>query len=577
MMKLKQSKNYKYNVKKVMRKVKKNWVFVSVVAFALLGMSGYVQNNVFMVHADTVQQSQTQVKTGKWGDANVSLSSDGTLTVASGDNGSVLGSNFPFNKDDVKKIVFINTVKLPTASTRLLADFHNVTEMDGLDKIDASQLVYADGLFVEDHNLQSIDISSWKTPNLTNAFEMFAGNHRITSINVTGLDTSNVTDMSEMFAHDYNLTNIIGLNTFNTENVTNFNYFLGWATSLKNVDLSNFKTPKVVTMDHMFINTPQLTSVNLANWDTSHIENVSSAFDFQIGSNDDAYPYNDKQYLVKSNLQSITTGVKFDPKKITFDSVVGKVNLYRLNDDGTLSLDGEPSDKWGAASVSIVNKNNQALAKALVVQGAIGQNININIPDGYGTIGDNGTSIVLKPGNNGQIVIKVYKKQAVTIKLVDQSDDSVKVYQSIPFLDTQSIDISKLVPSGYRLVDASKSALTPNDDNQTYTIFIAKDEDNNSSSNNTNHTNSNVPISDQTNDSKKHTSVDEHQNNAGRPVSSDKVTKNMNEKNNKKNNDKDAKLPQTGESNQFKIQVAGMISIILGIALLGLKRIKKNR
>lgn len=312
-MKYNNKNNYKYNDKKVMRKVKKNWVVVSIVTVGLLGTGAYVQSNVNNVHADTA--SATQVQTGKWGDANVALSSDGALTVSSGDTVATLGT-FPFDKSSVKKILFLNTVKLPSVSGRLLGDFNNLTEFVGLDKVDASQLSIASGLFVEDHNLQSIDVSSWKTPNLTNAFEMFAGDHRVTDINVTGLDTSNVTDMSEMFAHDYNLTNLVGVNTFNTEKVTNLNYFLGWATSLKSIDLSNFKTPNLSSMVYMFINTPQLTSVNIANLDTRNINGVSQAFAFIPGGNDDGYPYNDKQDLVKSNLQSIIIGPNYDPSKV---------------------------------------------------------------------------------------------------------------------------------------------------------------------------------------------------------------------------------------------------------------------
>ena len=480
-MKYNKKNNYKYNDKKVMRKVKKNWVVVSIVTVGLLGTGAYVQSNVTNVHADTA--SETQVQTGKWGDANVTLSGDGVLTVSSGDNVATLGS-FPFDKSAVKKIVFLNTVKLPSVSVRLLGDFNNLTKFVGLEKVDASELSIASGLFVEDHNLQSIDVSSWKTPNLTNAFEMFAGNHRVTDINVTGLDTSNVTDMSEMFAHDYNLTNLVGVNTFNTEKVTNLNYFLGWASSLKSVDLSNFKTPNLSTMDYMFINTPQLNSVNIANLDTSKVNGSSPSFAFIPGSNDDGYPYNDKQDLVKSNLQSIIIGPNYDPSKVQFDSAVGKVNLYKLNGDGTLSLTGEPNKDWGAAVVKIINGNvnGQPLLLSLVAQGVVNNPINIPVPSGYEVLNQNDNVVPLKQGDNGQVEVKVYKQLNGTINLIDQNTGSTVISKDFNVLDTQSVNVKELLPDDYHLVDDKDSTLVPTDGNQSYRVLIAKETTSQSSS-----------------------------------------------------------------------------------------------
>ncbi|MGQ2282699.1 BspA family leucine-rich repeat surface protein, partial [Apilactobacillus kunkeei] len=479
-MNLNNKNNYKYNDKKILRKVKKNWVVVSIVSFALLGTGAIAQSSVISARADTI--SQDQVQTGKWGDANVSLNGEGVLTVSSGDSVATLGS-FPFNKSDVKKIVFLNTVKLPSQSVRLLGDFNNLTEFVGLDKVDASQLVNAGGLFVEDHNLQSIDVSSWKTPNLVIAFEMFAGNHRIKTVDVTGLDTSNVKDMGEMFAHDYNLTDIKGINTLNTQNVTNLNYFLGWAKSLKSIDLSNFKTPNLNSMVYMFINTPQLTSLNISNLDTTNVQGVNQGFAFIPGSNDDGDPYNDKQDSVKSNLQSIIIGPNYDPSKIQFDSAVGKVNLYKLNADGTLSLNGEPNDKWGAAVIKLVNGNvnGEPLSLSFAAQGVVDKSFNV-VPSGYGTLNENDSFIKLKPGDNGQVELKIYKKFKGTVSLVNQSDNSVVVSKDFNILDTQSVNIGDWVPDEYRLVNTNDAKITPTYDNENYRILIAKENTSQSSS-----------------------------------------------------------------------------------------------
>ena len=54
---------------------------------------------------------------------------------------------------------------------------------------------------------------------------MFGGCYNLRNIDLSSFKTQNVTDISGMFCDCYNLTNI-DLSSFNTQNVTNMSYCL---------------------------------------------------------------------------------------------------------------------------------------------------------------------------------------------------------------------------------------------------------------------------------------------------------------------------------------------------------------
>ena len=72
-------------------------------------------------------------------------------------------------------------------------------------------------------SLTSLDLSNFKTQNVTNMYGMFNRCSSLTSLDVSTFDTQNVTNMYEMFEGCSNLTSL-DLSNFKTQNVTD----LGW-------------------------------------------------------------------------------------------------------------------------------------------------------------------------------------------------------------------------------------------------------------------------------------------------------------------------------------------------------------
>jgi surface protein len=89
-----------------------------------------------------------------------------------------------------------------------------------------------------------------------------------------------ITNTSYWFESCSHMTEIIGLNYFNTSNVTDMNNMFEGCEDLTNLDLSSFNTTNVTTMFAMFRNCIGLKNINVSNFDTSNVKDMGSMFDF---------------------------------------------------------------------------------------------------------------------------------------------------------------------------------------------------------------------------------------------------------------------------------------------------------
>ena len=132
------------------------------------------------------------------------------------------------------------------------------------------------GMFINGHELKSLDLSNFNTSNVTDMSRMFAGCWGLTSLNLSNFNTSNVQDMSEMFDACCGLTSL-DLPNFNTENVTDMSRMFAQCL-LTSLNLSNFNTSKVTNMREMFNSCDKLTSLDLSNFNTENVTDMSWMF-----------------------------------------------------------------------------------------------------------------------------------------------------------------------------------------------------------------------------------------------------------------------------------------------------------
>ena len=132
-------------------------------------------------------------------------------------------------------------------------------------------------MFKDCSDLTSLDLSSFNTAKVTNMYEMFANCSKLTSLNVSKFNTANVTYMGYMFKDCSDLTSL-DLSNFNTDNVTTMYEMFANCSKLTSLDVSKFNTANVTNMEHMFYNCSTLTSLDVSNFNTAKVKNMNSMF-----------------------------------------------------------------------------------------------------------------------------------------------------------------------------------------------------------------------------------------------------------------------------------------------------------
>ena len=175
-------------------------------------------------------------------------------------------------------------------------DFRGVKEINFDNNYDTSNAVDMSRMFLNCTNLQTLDLSSFDTSNVTSMYGMFCMwdtniNYFPTNnlLNITfgpNFNTSNVTDMQSMFAGLSELKEL-DVSNFNTSNVTTMYHMFYGCQSLETLDVSNFDTSKVINMKNMFnmwddkinaCSNNNLKLLNLSNFDTSRVTDMSGMF-----------------------------------------------------------------------------------------------------------------------------------------------------------------------------------------------------------------------------------------------------------------------------------------------------------
>ena len=187
--------------------------------------------------------------------------------------------------EQVTKVVITDTIVADKNMAGLFSDLKNVKSYVGLDKIDTSEVVSMRGLFMDNLNLTTLDLSSWNTSKLEEMRLIFGVAiydrpkfSKLTSINLAGWDTSHVTDLSGAFLYCGSLRTVIGLEQFNTEKVTDMTAVF-YGTAFSSLDVSNFSSESLTEMLWMFGGMRNVTSIKLGSkFDAALVQNFRALF-----------------------------------------------------------------------------------------------------------------------------------------------------------------------------------------------------------------------------------------------------------------------------------------------------------
>lgn len=228
---------------------------------------------------------------GKWGTCDWNFE-DGVLTISGGvgtstaiSDGEYVTSNVPWGKfqDKITKINIEGEITFEEGTLlSCLFEDHSFTgdslkEINGLDKLDTSNVTDMRYMFFNCEALENLDLSSWDTSNVANMGYMFLNCEALKSLDLSKWDTSNVTDMSCMFEDCYNLKTL-DVSNFNTSKVTNMREMFCGCESLKTLDVSSFDTSQVKNMTEMFGDCENLKTLDVSSFNTSQVIDMGFMF-----------------------------------------------------------------------------------------------------------------------------------------------------------------------------------------------------------------------------------------------------------------------------------------------------------
>ena len=157
------------------------------------------------------------------------------------------------NKNNVTKVVFDPAFAnaRPTNCYAWFNGCENLTNIEGIEYLNTSQVTDMHNMFYNCYHLQTTDFSGFDTRKVKDMSCMFYNCGSLKSLDISNFNTSEVTDMRGMFEGCIGLTSL---------------------------DLSHLNTSKVSIMISMFQSCIKLLSVNLSGWDTRNVKSMTQMF-----------------------------------------------------------------------------------------------------------------------------------------------------------------------------------------------------------------------------------------------------------------------------------------------------------
>lgn len=165
-----------------------------------------------------------------------------------------------------------------TNMSRMFSGCSLLTSVKFPTSFDTAKVTDMSLLFQSCTALTSPGISAFNTESVTTMENLFADCAGLTSLDLTNWDVGNVTNMKSTFNGCTNLTEVIFPTVFNTAKVTHMSFLFSRCGALKKIDLSSFKTDSLTVMEGMFYTCGALEEVNLSSFDAQNVTNANYMF-----------------------------------------------------------------------------------------------------------------------------------------------------------------------------------------------------------------------------------------------------------------------------------------------------------
>ena len=135
-----------------------------------------------------------------------------------------------------------------------------------------------ENMFCDCSTLETLDVSSFNTENVTTMVGMFNNCSSLRSLDLPVFNTANVTKMGAMFQKCSSLQSL-DLSSFNTRKVTQMQSMFAGCTNLESIDLSSFDTENMTDMVAMFASCTKLETLDLSSFATPKLISMVRAFE----------------------------------------------------------------------------------------------------------------------------------------------------------------------------------------------------------------------------------------------------------------------------------------------------------
>lgn len=166
---------------------------------------------------------------------------------------------------------------LPSNCYKMFEGFSSLKSITGLNVVNTEGVESMAEMFCDCNNLQSLDLSNFKTYNVTDMNRMFQGCANLTSLDLSKFNTSKVESMQRMFAGCKAL-NSLNISSFNTSNVTDMSHMFYACNTLPSLYLDHFDTSKVTNMNLMFSECNSLGTLSIKNFSTTKLQYYQNMF-----------------------------------------------------------------------------------------------------------------------------------------------------------------------------------------------------------------------------------------------------------------------------------------------------------
>ena len=208
------------------------------------------------------------VLTASWNGLKVTFdTATGLLTIPGGtvtnpDAIFQIFDQYYYDYKSLKKIKITGPLKIIGNAGYMFEVLSGLTEIEGFNQVDTSEVTNMYAMFLGCQNLSSLDLSNFNTTKVTYMTFMFHNCLKLSNLDLSNFDTSNVTDMKFMFSSCYSLTSL-DLSNFDTSKVTEITEAFYNCINLKTINISSFQMAQVTSKSGMLKSLPKLSTLVL--------------------------------------------------------------------------------------------------------------------------------------------------------------------------------------------------------------------------------------------------------------------------------------------------------------------------